>query len=266
MSRFVTTTIIAIAVASAATLALHGRWRVLAVAGVWAIYLPVFILGIASIRMQFFCRAICRGRPGRMRVALTFDDGPDPAATPALLDLLEREHIEATFFCIGKNVAAYPQLANRIAEGGHLLANHTYRHPWWIGLMFSPGLTREMARTQQAIQQAAGLTPRYMRPPMGMTNPHYFRALRKTGLTVVGWDVRSFDTVGTPQAAVDRIVRRTRDGSIILLHDGGVSPTRVVEIVSAAISQLRSRGFEFERLDRLLGQAGSISRESAMAP
>jgi peptidoglycan/xylan/chitin deacetylase (PgdA/CDA1 family) len=91
-----------------------------------------------------------------------------------------------------------------------------------------------------------------MRSPIGLTNPHFSRALRKVGLKLVGWDVRSFDTVGDARRAVERITLRARDGSIILLHDGGAPPQRLVEIVGSTIAELRSRGFSFERLDRLI--------------
>jgi peptidoglycan-N-acetylglucosamine deacetylase len=252
MSRFVLTTVLAIAAASAAALVLHGWAQFWALAAVWVVYLSICGLGMGRIRMQFYCPAICRGTIGKMRVALTFDDGPDPLATPALLDLLSREKIPAAFFCIGKNVDAHPQLAARIVAEGHLLENHTYRHPWWISCLTARPLADEMTRTQRAIHQAAGITPRYMRSPAGLTNPHFPKALRQAGLTLVGWDVRPFDTAGRTRDAIDRILRETRDGSIILLHDGGVPPQQIIHIVSTAISELRSRGFGFERLDRLI--------------
>ncbi len=219
---------------------------------------------MALIRMQFYGPAVCRGTVGKMRVALTFDDGPDPDATPKLLDLLSREKISATFFCIGKNVDAHPQLAARIVAEGHLLENHTYRHPWWISCIWGRRLSDETTRTQEAIQKAAGITPRYMRSPAGLTNPFFSRILRRLGLTLVGWDVRSFDTAGSTQGAIERIRRLTRDGSIILLHDGGSSSQRILEIVSATIKDLRGRGFEFERLDRLMDDA-KISAETQAA-
>jgi peptidoglycan/xylan/chitin deacetylase (PgdA/CDA1 family) len=192
-----------------------------------------------------------------MKVALTFDDGPDPKATPELLDLLKREGIQATFFCIGKNVEANPDIAKRIAGEGHLLANHSYTHPWYISMLMGPSLRREMERTQEAIKTAAGVTPKYFRPPSGTTGPNFPGALKRVGLTLVGWDVRSLDTVATPEKAVERIVRLAGDGSIILLHDGRTTPARIVEIVEAAVRELKLRGFGFERLDRLIEESGS---------
>ena len=189
-----------------------------------------------------------------MKVALTFDDGPDPKATPELLELLKREGIPATFFCVGENVVAHPEIARRIAAEGHLLANHSYTHPWYVSVLGRTALRREMERTQEAIEAAAGVRPRYFRPPSGTTGPNFSRALKKAGLTLVGWDVRSLDTVTTPKKSVERILRLAGDGSIILLHDGGASAERIVEIVREAVRELRLRGFGFERLDRMIGE------------
>jgi len=252
MSRFAVTTLLTLVVAGAAALLLAGSGRTWVLAVIAVCYLILFTIGVFCIQAQFFTRAVCRGIPGKMCVALTFDDGPDPKATPAILELLAREKIAAAFFCIGKNVAAHPQLAARLAAEGHLLANHTFHHAWWTNFLRRRGLMDEMMQTQAAIQQAAGVTPLYMRPPIGLTNPHYAGALRQAGLTLVGWNVRSLDTILSTKAVIRRVVRHTRDGSIILLHDGGTSPERIVEIVGTVIGELRLRGFGFERLDRLI--------------
>ena len=259
MTRFGVTTWVAIGVATVAALVLPDPNRTWAVIAVWLVYLPIFACGLWFIRWNFFCRAECRGRAGKMRVALTFDDGPDPASTAELLDWLGREKISATFFCIGSKVAAYPELAARIAAEGHLLGNHSYRHPWFISMLFGRWLSRELQRGQRAIEAAAGVTPRFFRPPSGMTGPHFASALRRAGLTMIGWDVRSFDTIGSTRWSIERVVRRTRDGSIILLHDGGVPVERLLEMVSAVVRELRLRGFEFERVDRLLECGGGAN-------
>ena len=226
----------------------------------WGSYLTIFVCGLCLIRMNFFCRAICRGKPGRMKVALTFDDGPDQKATRELLELLKREGIAATFFCIGKKVEANPEIAKRIVGEGHLLANHSYTHPWYVSVLGGAALRSEMERTQEAIVAAAGVRPKYFRPPSGMTGPNFPGALKKTGLTLVGWDVRSLDTVGSAKKTVERIVRLVGDGSIILLHDGRTTPERIVEIVGGAVRELKARGFGFERVDRMIEEGESARR------
>jgi peptidoglycan/xylan/chitin deacetylase (PgdA/CDA1 family) len=258
MSRFAATTLLAVITALLLAASLRGFSRVGALLALAGVYVALFALGMSCIRLQFFCPAICRVERQPGRVALTFDDGPDPQATPALLDLLRREGVSATFFCIGKNVAAHPQLAARIAAEGHLLGNHLYSHFWWTSFLRRRGLVGEMMRTQQAIAAAAGVTPRYLRPPVGLTNPHFAGALRETGLTMVGWDVRTFDSARSTQTVLRRISGKTRDGSIIVLHDGGASPQILTEIVSAAITDLRSRGFSIERLDRMIESGGAF--------
>ena len=264
MTRFGVLTWIAVVAASAVTVALPFPWSVWAMFAVWSLYLPICAAGIGLIGLNFYCRAVSRGRPGRMKVALTFDDGPDPLATPKVLDLLKEEKIDAAFFCVGKNVDAHPELAARIADEGHLLGNHTYRHPWFVCMLWARALIRELERAQAAIEKAAGIRPRYFRPPNGMTSYHFPAALKAVGLTLVGWDVRSLDTAVSAERAVARINRLTRDGSIILLHDGGMEAGKIVEILRAVIRDMRSKGFEFERLDRLIeSPAENIARSKA---
>ncbi len=173
MSRFTLTTLLTIAAALAVALLHHGRERLYGLIALAVLYVAVFSLGMSCIGLQFFCRAVCRGVPGRKKIALTFDDGPDPLATPALLDLLRRENVPATFFCIGRNVEAHPELAARIVAEGHLIANHFFTHGWWTGLLRRRGLVDEMVRTQRAIEQASGTSPKFVRPPVGLTNPHF---------------------------------------------------------------------------------------------
>jgi peptidoglycan/xylan/chitin deacetylase (PgdA/CDA1 family) len=218
----------------------------------WIVYLTLIGCGIAYLRMQFFGPVILRGKPGRMSVALTFDDGPDSASTPALLELLQKENIPAAFFCIGKNVEANPDIARQIVAKGHVLENHTFNHAWNTPLMRSRRLLEEISAAQTIITQTTGIAPIYMRPPVGHTNPHYHRVLKKLGLKLVGWDVRSMDTVWPTDKVIQRVLTQARDGSIILLHDGGRDSKQVIEIVTAIIAGLRQRNFEFARLDQLI--------------
>ena len=171
----------------------------------WGSYLAIFVCGLCLIRMNFFCRAVCRGKPGRMKVALTFDDGPDPKATPQLLELLKREEVPATFFCVGKNVVAHPEIAKRIAAEGHLLGNHSYTHPWYVSVLGGAALRGEMERTQDAIESASGVRPRYFRPPSGMTGPN-FPGAEASGAEAggVGREVIGYDGVAEKSGGADR--------------------------------------------------------------
>jgi peptidoglycan/xylan/chitin deacetylase (PgdA/CDA1 family) len=258
MTRFAFTTLLAITAALAALWFLHGSARFWGLIALGTIYVAIFALGMSRIGLQFFCPSICRGEPGPKRIALTFDDGPDPAATPALLDLLRREGVIATFFCIGRNVEAHPALAARLVAEGHLLGNHLFSHGWWTGFLRKRGLVSEIIRTQQAIQRATGSTPTFVRPPVGLTNPHFAGALKSTGLTMIGWDLRTFDSSSSAAAVIRRISRGARDGSIIVLHDGGANPANLEEILTNVIPHLRSEGFTFARVDEMLPSSASI--------
>ena len=224
------------------------------------VYLAVVGFGVAVPQLRFFGPYLCRGNPGRKSVALTFDDGPDPRSTPALLDLLRERDVEAAFFCIGKHMDAAPLLTARIAHEGHLLGNHTYTHNSSMNFFTEARLRDELHRTQGAIEEAAGVVNEWFRPPVGLTNPRVFRAAQAYRLKVVGWTVRSLDTrLNDPRRIVDRIVRRLKPGAIILLHDGKIPAERLVATVKLLLDTLRTLGYEVIRLDRMLsGNSGNI--------
>jgi peptidoglycan/xylan/chitin deacetylase (PgdA/CDA1 family) len=266
MSRFWITTALAIPIFCAIGYFLHGWPRILAYTLFWIVWLTIMILGIVYVRMNFFSRAICRGNTSERVVALTFDDGPDAQSTPALLDLLRDARVLATFFCIGKQVEAHPEIAARIVAEGHLIANHTFNHRRDSALMLPRRLKREILEAQAAIERATGVRPALFRPPMGMTNPHFPRALRETGMTLVGWDVRSLDTRFSADEVVPRIARLSQPGSIVLLHDGGLPAKKVLEIAQRTIHALRECGYSFVRLDELITPPGNRSPRSARPP
>ena len=210
-------------------------------------------LGVALPQMQFFGPFICRGTAVNKRVALTFDDGPDADSTLALLGLLRETKVEAAFFCIGKRVAANPELAARIVRDGHLVENHSYQHSHATNFFTVPRLKEDLRQAQGAIEKSTGRIPRLYRPPIGLSNPRTFRVARELNLSVVGWTAGGLDTIITnPQRIVRRITRRLQPGAIILLHDGGVPPERLLTTVKLLLDRLHALGYEVVRLDRLL--------------
>lgn len=209
--------------------------------------------GVAMPQLRMFGPFVCRGEVSRRCVALTFDDGPDPRSTPALLDLLRDERVPSAFFCIGRNVSAHPELTARIVREGHLLANHTYSHSNVTNFFGVEKLVEEMTRTQSAIRDAAGVAPAFFRPPMGLSNPRVFKAATAVGLKIIGWTSRGFDTqCSSPQRIVRRILRGVKPGAIILLHDGKIPADRLLATVKLLLAKLRERGYECVRLDSIL--------------
>ncbi len=252
MSFFHWTTLIAVAVIAVAALTGHGETRLVQIEAIAITYVVIFSCGVTVIGMQFFVPTVCRGATGHQQVALTFDDGPDPAATPALLDYLKQENISAAFFCIGRNVVAYPEIARRIVDDGHLIGNHSFNHSWTLNFNRSRGLANEFGKAAEAIARITGSSPTLLRPPVGLTNPHFPWAMKQLGVTIVGWNVRPFDTVRPAKKVIRHVLAKAKDGSIIVLHDGGSTPEKILEIVIAVVKELRAKGYQFERVDRMI--------------
>jgi peptidoglycan-N-acetylglucosamine deacetylase len=209
--------------------------------------------GVAIPQMRFFGNFICRGNKTRKQIALTFDDGPDPRSTPQLLELLRERKIPATFFCIGKRVDANPEIAAQIRREGHLLENHSYAHSYFTNFYSAARLKTELELAQAVIKKAAGVTPNYFRPPVGLSNPNTFRVAKKLNLQVIGWSVRSLDTViREPGKIVARVKRGLHPGAIILLHDGNIPVEKLLTTVKSLLDTLQKLGYEVVRLDELL--------------
>lgn len=180
------------------------------------------------------------------RVALTFDDGPHPVYTPKLLELLEQEQVPATFFLLGQNVEAYPEVVEEIAGKGHLIGNHTYHHVEITSLSEEQACL-EIDETSRLIEELTGSGTEYVRPPFGTWNEGLEDRL---DLIPVMWTV---DTLDWTTENVDWIVERTMadagENAVILMHDSYESTVRAVERL---IPLLRSEGFEFVTVDRVI--------------
>ncbi len=180
-------------------------------------------------------------------VALTFDDGPDPADTPRLLDLLREKGVRATFFVVGRRAEAHPEIVRRAWEEGHLIGNHTWSHRPLFCFLPPWRLRREIERGTEAIRRACGQRPRYFRSPVGLRHPFLRPALKRAGLEFVSWRLRSLDTrIRNAEELEKRIVNRAQGGDIILLHDRrseGAQP--MLRALPGVIDSLRARGFSF---------------------
>jgi peptidoglycan/xylan/chitin deacetylase (PgdA/CDA1 family) len=253
MSRFHTLTILVALTALGAGLSLASpiRWFVLGL--LLTAYLLIFILGVSVLKLNFFVEASCRGDSTARRVALTFDDGPDPVATRNLLEVLRHHQIKAAFFPIGTKTRDYPEVIKQIDQEGHILGNHSFRHAWWTNFLISGALDREMSMAQEAIRASVGKVPAYFRPPMGLTNPHLKRALKKHGLSVVGWDVRPFDTTASTEKVIKRVLKKMRNGSIIALHDAGRTAADLVHLTEELVTKIKERNYTFSDLEELSG-------------
>jgi len=173
-------------------------------------------------------------------VALTFDDGPDPEVTPAVLDLLDRHGARASFFAIGRQAEARPELVAEIARRGHRVENHSYRHTHRFALLGPWAAGRELDRAQRILTAAAGRPPVWFRAPAGLRGPLLELVLAPRGLRLASWTRRGFDTVsGDPARVAARLTRGLRGGDVLLLHDGGGALTAEGRpVVLAALPRL----------------------------
>jgi len=200
-----------------------------------------------------FGPALGRISGDRKVVALTFDDGPNPDATPLILDTLAEKGVQATFFVLGSHAERWPELVRRMSQEGHQLGNHGYFHrklqfrsPFYV--------SRDIRLGIRAIKRAGAPAPRYFRAPHGFRSPWTTPIARAYGERTVGWSLGVWDS---DRPGVDEIVRRTLEGvspgSIVLLHDGdGYNPDGDRMQTAAAlphiIDRLKEQGYEFATL------------------
>jgi peptidoglycan/xylan/chitin deacetylase (PgdA/CDA1 family) len=187
-------------------------------------------------------------------IALTFDDGPNPAVTPRLLDLLERYGARATFFLIGRHVRACPDLAAEIAEREHAIGNHTDSHPNLIWKT-PAAIRRELLACRDAILSVTGCAPMWMRPPYGFRGPQLAAVARQTGhQAVVMWNRLAWDWKAQDAALVIERLRPVRNGDIVLLHDGDHLDLRgnrvhTVEALEYWLPRWKDAGHSFVTVD-----------------
>ena len=181
-------------------------------------------------------------------VHLTFDDGPHPVATPAVLSLLREHNIKSTFFLIGKNAVTYPHLVSQIVSEGHQIGNHTYNHRQLI-FRSTPTIRAEIRDGKEALERIAGDAIQYFRPPYGYFDYRTISIARKLRQRLVMWtiDPGDFEPVET-SVVVERVMRKLNRGSIILLHDNDHTQAKIGEILDRTVDSIHNSGMTFSPL------------------
>jgi peptidoglycan/xylan/chitin deacetylase (PgdA/CDA1 family) len=186
----------------------------------------------------------------RGEVALTVDDGPDPVATPAMLDVLGRYGAKASFFCVGVKAGQYPDLVREIVRQGHSVENHSNLHSNWFSFYGMRRLRREIDSAQATLSSLSGRSPQYFRAPAGLRSPLLDLVIARLGLRYVTWTRRGFDTVTRNALQVlGRLTRGLAAGDILLLHDGGCASTAsgrpvAVEVLPPLLELIAARGLK----------------------
>jgi peptidoglycan/xylan/chitin deacetylase (PgdA/CDA1 family) len=184
-------------------------------------YVALVTCGTLFLRLGMFVDVTWRGPRDARGVALTFDDGPHPAHTLEVLELLDRASVKATFFIIGRKALEHPEIVRAIRARGHSVGVHSFAHDRLFSLRSLAFVRRDLKRAVETIEAITGERPVLFRPPVGHTSSRIAKAAAELELDFVGWSVRGLDGLRGASAnrVAARVVPKLRDGAIVLLHD-----------------------------------------------
>lgn len=201
------------------------------------------------------CRLITANRDAGKQIALTFDDGPCQRYTEEILTILAENGAKATFFVIGENAKAHPELVKAAYDAGHEIGNHTYTHPD-IRKIDAEAFGEEISKTQNVLQEITGTSPVLFRPPGGYLSNAFVEKITENGCKPVLWSWRQ-DTRDWAKPKVDTIVKNVLsnlcDGDIILFHDFGTKGSPTPQALRRLLPKIKEKGYEFVTVSELAG-------------
>jgi len=224
-----------------------------------ALFLIVCLAAPFFPGFSFYLPVVSHGSSGKKAVAVSFDDGPDPATTPALLNLLKKHGTSATFFVTGRRASEHRGLVRQILSEGHSIGNHSYNHSPLLMLKSYSHLLHDIQSTQ-ALLTEFGITPLVFRPPVGITSPRLGPALAKTGLLCVNFSCRGYDAGNRfIRRLSNKILTKAKPDDIILLHDCAPNENfnlnnYLTEIESILVG-MKKKGLEILPLSEIIGTA-----------
>lgn len=209
---------------------------------------------LINLSLPLESRPVCSVNTPQKVVAITLDDGPNPLYTLPVLDILKERNIKATFFMVGSEAAAYPEIVKQINQQGHEIANHTMTHPEMQNL--SPRETvMEIKNAGEVLEGITRNKTIYFRPPKGVINAVTLQSIHQQGYTTVLWDVALENKkCKTPGEMARRVIKMVKPGSIILLHDGRLDRTKTVQSLPFLLDGLKETGYSFVTISDLLTQ------------
>ena len=214
-----------------------------------ASYLTVSVTASFFICSGFHMKALCKRKTEQKVIAITFDDGPHPGNTDAILDIL-KDRAKATFFCIGNKIQGKEALLQRMHEEGHLVGTHSYSHSNWFDLYSAKKMKKELKQSEDLVYEILQKKPLLFRPPYGVINPMLTKALGSFSYHIIGYSNRSLDTVTKDEnKAVERLISKLRPGDIVLLHD---TVPYAASLLKKFLNRISDKGYIVIGLDELL--------------
>jgi peptidoglycan/xylan/chitin deacetylase (PgdA/CDA1 family) len=214
------------------------------------VYLALAIYGTSVIHSDFYGQPYCYADTSEKEIALTFDDGPNQEYTPKVLSILAQYNAPATFFVIGKNVQGNENILKQIDAEGHAIGNHSYTHSYFLDFKSVRGFKDELSRTEYSVFKITGKRMKLFRPPYGVTTPHLVKAAKLLNYSLIGWNIRSFDTTAdTAQIISDRVQKQIKPGAIVLFHD---TSDKTVEVLKQTLDFTKKSGYRIARIEQLL--------------
>ncbi|MDM9581218.1 polysaccharide deacetylase family protein [Nostoc sp. GT001] len=188
---------------------------------------------------------------GEKVIALTFDDGSWPETTEQVLSILKSNNIKGTFFVVGQNLKNYPELGKQIVAQGHVIANHTWHH--WYHFFNQQAAAFEIERTTDLIYQVTGVKTNLFRPPGGNLHNGLSAYAKGQKYAVVMWSADSIDyKLPTVPKLIDNVIKDSKPGGIVLMHDGGGNRSRTVQALPEIINNFKKQGYRFVTIPELL--------------
>ncbi len=231
-------------------------------------YVGLVVLGAVFSRFSMYADVVTLGPRNARGVALTFDDGPDPESTLAILKMLDEAGAKATFFVIGRKVDAHPEVVREIADRGHAIGVHGYTHERLFSFRPPGRVRKELERVVDGVQEITGVRPWLFRAPIGHITPSIAKVIRQMELQAVGWSARGLDGWPTtkPEETARRVIRSLKDGAIILMHDaaerGDFVPASVGAL-PAILAAATAQNLPFVRVDTWLGAGSGQAQRDA---
>lgn len=214
-------------------------WVLMGIASL--VFLLFLSIGVILPNRNYFLRS--KTRTSNEKVLLTFDDGPHAELTPKVLQILKKENVGAFFFVIGKEADTQPELVKEILADGHLIGNHTQTHPLMFAALGQEKVEKEIGLCDNTLIAHKIHPGNYFRPPVGYTNPRIARAVKQFRKQVIGWSLRSFDSVyKEEEKLLERVSSKIKAGDIVLFHD---NLPQTIAVLEEFISTAKKNGIKF---------------------